>query len=332
VGTWHIEQISLDDGDDESGDWSAAKERENAQKAAADPAVIAYFGPHNSGAVGVALPITNRAHLLEIAPYATWPGLTQGGWNPGEPEVYFPLQPRNLARLSAPDTVQAKAAAGWARDQGTNRVLVLQDGSSYSEGLARTFIQKGKEFNLETFGAERADPSGLDASALLEKDHPGGIFYAASSAGQAAMFAKALAAVNRDIPVYSTDTALSDQFLQAAGTSASNWRVTYNGGSVRDTPPSWGGFREAYLRQFKAEPGVVAGLAYDGANLVLNSIAAGDSTREQVLARVLGTSGYLGASGRITLDQNGDKAYWLVAGYTVENGKFVEKLQFQGGP
>ena len=91
-----------------------AKETSNAKLATADPSVIAYIGPYNSGAVAVSLPVTNRAGLLQLIPSATWPGLSATGWNPGEPDIYFPNDTRNLARLMPADTIEAKAAVQWA--------------------------------------------------------------------------------------------------------------------------------------------------------------------------------------------------------------------------
>ena len=43
----------------------------------------------NSGAAKVSIPITNRAHMAQITPANTYPGLTRkNGAAPGEPEIY----------------------------------------------------------------------------------------------------------------------------------------------------------------------------------------------------------------------------------------------------
>src|SRR5262249_23084576 len=89
AGNWQVEHLALDDSEDETGDWSRAAEQANAQMAANDPATVAYIGPYNSGAAMISLPITNRAGLLQASPSVTWPGLTESGWNPGEPQIYY---------------------------------------------------------------------------------------------------------------------------------------------------------------------------------------------------------------------------------------------------
>src|SRR3954454_4896893 len=113
--TSKIEHIALDDSDSETGDWSSARELDNARAAADDSTVVAYIGPYNTGATGVSLPVTSRAGLLQIGPTATWPGLTTVGGDPNEPEKYYGGL-RNFVRLMPPYTREAQAAARWASD------------------------------------------------------------------------------------------------------------------------------------------------------------------------------------------------------------------------
>src|SRR4029077_3657293 len=81
----------LDDASPQTGKWDGAVEAENANKAVADPLAIVYIGTYNSGAAKVSIPINNRAHMAQVTPANTYPGLTKKrGAAPGEPEIYRP--------------------------------------------------------------------------------------------------------------------------------------------------------------------------------------------------------------------------------------------------
>jgi len=81
-----IEIVNLDDASPQTGKWDGAVEAENANKAVADPLAVLYVGTYNSGAAKVSIPINNRAHMAQITPANTYPGLTKKqGAAPGGP-------------------------------------------------------------------------------------------------------------------------------------------------------------------------------------------------------------------------------------------------------
>ena len=122
-----IELVVLDDGT-KTGQWDADLEAANARKAIADPQVVAYIGPLNSGAAKVSIPITNQAGLVHISPANTWPGLTKVGFAPGEPGIFYPTGRRTYFRTCPTDEYQAPAAARWAESWGFRSVFILDDG------------------------------------------------------------------------------------------------------------------------------------------------------------------------------------------------------------
>ena len=91
VAGFCLEVVNLDDASPQTGKWDGAVEAENANKAVGDPLAIVYIGTYNSGAAKVSIPITNRAHMAQVTPANTYPGLTKKrGAAPGEPEIYRP--------------------------------------------------------------------------------------------------------------------------------------------------------------------------------------------------------------------------------------------------
>ncbi|PYM31949.1 MAG: branched chain amino acid ABC transporter substrate-binding protein, partial [Candidatus Rokuibacteriota bacterium] len=89
VAGYCLEVVGLDDASPQTGKWDGAVEAENANKAIGDPLAIVYIGTYNSGAAKVSIPITNRAHMAQVTPANTYPGLTKKrGAAPGEPDIY----------------------------------------------------------------------------------------------------------------------------------------------------------------------------------------------------------------------------------------------------
>ena len=118
-----LEVVNLDDASPQTGKWDGAVEAENANRAVADPLAIVYIGTYNSGAAKVSIPINNRAHMPQITPANTYPGLTRkNGAAPGEPEIYRPMGFVNYFRVVPPDDVQGKVGEKWAKILGEKKV------------------------------------------------------------------------------------------------------------------------------------------------------------------------------------------------------------------
>lgn len=322
VGGWRIEHVKLDGSASESGDWSVAAETENATQAANDPSVIAYLGPYTSGATGVALPITNRAGLLQLGPSATWPGLTRTGWNDGEPGKYHPGGERTFVRLMPDDSRLGAAAASWAASLSIQRILVLSDGSSYSDGIAKEFATSARQSGLAIAGSVTVnlnDPGGL--AGKVDTSAAGGLFYAPSSPGSAVLVANALA---NNLPVFAVDTALSDQFAEAAGDSAQNWYIVSNGMANMVGNSRWDEFSSSFQGKYAQEPTQFAGNAYDLTNMVLDAVAEGAGRdRKSVRERVFQVKDYHGVTGTINFDEAGDVRSARMSGYRLIDGKFA---------
>jgi branched-chain amino acid transport system substrate-binding protein len=323
-----VEHLALDGGSEENGKWSPRIEGDNAARAANDSQAIAYVGPYTSGATGVALPITNRAQLLTLGPTATWPGLTLGGWEQGEPEKYYPTNERNYARLAQPDSRQGEAAARWAAALGTKRVFALHDGSTYSAGLAAAFVTAAKERGLSVVGEEMLAQGKESEVAARLAANPDAIFFAPSNTGSAVSLANLLWAAQSRAAVFVSDTALNDQLLELAGDKVGNWHFIYNGAEASASNPKWAGFSERFRAAYNVQPTFAAARAYDLANLALDAAAAAyaanpNAGRVEITRRVLSTRNYKGTSGLISFDGAGDTVASRLTGYKVEGGRFV---------
>src|SRR5437660_10635817 len=123
VAGYCLEIVNLDDASPQTGKWDGAVEAENANTAVGDPLAIGYSGTYNSGAAKVSIPITNRAHMAQVTPANTYPGLTKKrGAAPGEPEIYRPAGVVNYSRPMPADDIQGAVAANSPKHPGVQTV------------------------------------------------------------------------------------------------------------------------------------------------------------------------------------------------------------------
>jgi len=110
VGTYNLRYEDLDDATAAKGNWDAAKEADNANRAVNDAQVMAYIGTFNSGAASVSIPILCKANLAMISPANTYPGLTKPGKGEAdEPDKFYQGCQRNYVRVIPADDLQGVA-------------------------------------------------------------------------------------------------------------------------------------------------------------------------------------------------------------------------------
>ena len=150
-GKYKLAFEAWDDASAAYGQWDPAVETENANKAAADPSIIAYLGPFNSGAAKLSIPILDQAGpLVMISPANTYPGLTKPGYGQGEPDIYYPAGIRNYVRVVTADDVQGKVDANFMFSQlGVRSVYLLDDQQLYGKGVADVFESTAKSLSMK---------------------------------------------------------------------------------------------------------------------------------------------------------------------------------------
>ena len=170
-GKYTISYEAWDDASAAQGQWDPAVETENANKAAADPTIIAYLGTFNSGAAKLSIPILDKAGpLVMVSPANTYPGLTKPGYAPGEPDVYYPAGVRNYARVVTADDVQGTVDATFMAQQlSVKTVYILDDQQLYGKGIADVFEKTAKDLESKVLGHDGIDTKAADYKALMTK-------------------------------------------------------------------------------------------------------------------------------------------------------------------
>jgi ABC-type branched-subunit amino acid transport system substrate-binding protein len=124
-------------------------------------------------------------------------------------------------------------------------------------------------------------------------------------------------------PVYCSDRIVNPEFLKIAGKLAEGVMTTCQYNPNTDDP-KYLTFKDAYLKRFGMEPDVFAVHAYDGMNLIIESIKKAGLNRALIrdeLTDFKNIQGYHGASGKMVFDAtwNNVRPIYLAK---VVNGKF----------
>ena len=154
------------------GAWDDAQCAKNAQDHVANANEIAVMGTFNSGCAKIIVPILNQdpnGPMLMVSNANTNPGLTKA-WDPGEPDQYYPTGVRNYGRVIATDDFQGAAGAQFvAQDLKAKKCYVLNDNSTYGQGVAKAFADAAPGQGITVAGFEAYDYKQPNFTALFNK-------------------------------------------------------------------------------------------------------------------------------------------------------------------
>jgi branched-chain amino acid transport system substrate-binding protein len=328
AGDFTIVYEDLDDATAAKGNWDAAKESENANRAVNDPLVMAYIGTYNSGAAAIAIPILCKANLAMISPGNTNPGLTKPGkGEAGEPDKYYQGCKRNYTRVVPADDLQGAAGAYWAKQLNVKRVYVLDDTELYGRGIATVFVDTAKKIGLEIVGgSEGIDPKASDYRALAQKirgTNPDLVYFGGVTQNNAGKLVQDLKAVMPDVKFMGPDGMYDKAFIDAAGQAAEGTYITFGGVPPSKLTGKGADWYKRYKDTYKIEPEAYASYSYDATNAVLAAIArVGKADRVAIRDAIAVTKDYDGVLGKWSFDANGDTTLTNLSGRQVKAGKF----------
>jgi branched-chain amino acid transport system substrate-binding protein len=342
--TFRIDYRDLDDATAAAGNWTIEQEVANATQARADPDVMAYVGTYNSGAVKVAMPILNRAHLLIVSPANTAEALTKpGAGERHEPMCFRPTGEVNFVRVVPTDGLQSQVAAVWIRDLGAKRVYVLDDNDYYGKGIADSVDAECRKLGLTVVGHDSIDAKAQEFMALTIKvkaTNPDLVYLGMMPQTKAGQVLKDLIKAGLTCPVMGPDGCQDQAMIDSAGAEAFEKVRFYTtfGGLTAEGLKARGGkgakFVADYTAKYGAEPTeAYAVYGYEAGLVALEAIRrAGAKDRDAIRKAALGIRDFDGATGTWSFDENGDRTNQTMSGSTVEGGrfKFVRSLTLGG--
>ncbi len=324
-GKIKIDYVSLDDATAAAGQWDAAKEQENANKAVADADTMVYIGTFNSGAARVSIPILNEAGIVMISPANTADDLTAGE----DTAKYYPNGVRNYTRVVARDAYQGAFAAKWAAKLGAKNVYILDDTQIYGKGVADQFEKNTSANGLTVVGRDGIDGKAADYKALATKiagTSPDLIYYGGITQNNAGQLLKDIRAAGITAMFMGPDGILESAFIEAAGADVAEGVYGTIAGNPRAKLPEAGQkFYTDYQAKFNAEPEAYAIYGFEAASVAIKAISTVCAKdRAAILKAVYTTKDFAGVLGTWSFDENGDTNLYAMLGNIVKSGKWEE--------
>src|SRR5262249_50027609 len=282
AGGYCLEVVNLDDASPQTGKWDGAVEAENANKAVADPDAMVYIGTYNSGAAKVSMAITQRAHMAQVTPANTYPGLTKTeGAAPGDPEIYRPLNIVSYFRVPPADDIQGTVGARWAKKLGHKKVYILNDQELYGKGIADVFETEAKKIGLEVLGNEGIDYKQPDQKPVLTKIRASGadLVYMGAVVETGAQTVirqmKDLGMVAPKVDFMGPDGLYQEELLKAATCDAAmgvDMHITFASLPFDQMSGKGGEIYKAYKERYQIEPTSYALYSWEAAEVAIEGI------------------------------------------------------------
>ena len=217
------------------------------------------------------------------------------------------------------DDYQGPALARLVTSKVKNaRVFLINDASDYSVGLAKTvdITLAGRLVGKDTTPTGTTDFTATIAK--IKKSKATAVIYSGYFS-QAAVFVKQLRDSGSTAIFAGGDGVFNQEYPKLAGAAAEGSRVTGVGGLAGISAA----LEADYKKKMGASSGVYSVESFDAANLLLNGIKAGKTTRAAMLKYVKSYNGKSITGNTIKFDKNGDISYGLFAGFTSKGGVLV---------
>ncbi len=272
--------------------------------------VDAVVGHWNSNCSINASPFYHTAKIVMVSPATTNPRLTLQGF-------------KTVFRVCGTDEQQGSVAAQFVLSKlKLKKVAVIHDQTTYGRGLADIFKKAlGDKVQIVYYGG--IAPGDPDYKAVLTsiKENKPELFFFGGVYPEAGRLVRQAKEIGMNIPMLTGDGVYDPTFLQIAGKAAEGTYVTFG------KEPLGLASARSFLQNYKAkygEPGPYSIYAYDAANILLQSIAAANTTEGTKVAEHIAKSTFQGAFGTISFDQHGDVAIAPYVVWQVRNGQFKQ--------
>jgi branched-chain amino acid transport system substrate-binding protein len=273
-----------------------------------DAKVAGVVGHLNSGVSIPASDIYNKGGIPVISGSATNPKLTEQGI-----KVQF--------RVVARDDQQGPAVANYlAANNKPKVVAVIDDATSYGEGLANEVEKSLKAANVKVLPREKGTDKTTDWKAVLTKlkgRNPDAVFYGGMDATAGPLLKQGKELGIKAVFSFG-DGACTDEMPKLAGAAADGLLCSQAG-----IPPLAADkkFLDAYRKKYNVDPIIYSPFTYDAANLLIEAMKKADSPDPAKYLPALAKIEYTGATGRIAFDDKGDRRDAEITIFTMKGGK-----------
>lgn len=227
------------------------------------------------------------------------------------------------------DPFQGTVMANYAINElGAETAAIIQDvQQDYSVGLSTYFKRafqsvKGEDSIVGEASYNTGDQDFTAQLTNIKSLNPDVIF-APGNYGESALLIEQARNLGIDIPMLGGDTWEAPEFMEIGGDAVEG--AVYSTHFTSEAPVTEVSevFLDAYRDKYNKEANAFAALGYDAYMVIVEAIEeAGTDDREAIKDIIAKTEGFVGATGIITLDENGDAVKSAVINQ-VKNGEFI---------
>ncbi len=228
-----------------------------------------------------------------------------------------------MFRMCGRDDDQAPAAAKFLKEQlKAKTVFIVDDKTTYSQGLADGVEKTAKEMGMEIVAHEHVNQGDKDFSAVLTlaKQKNADIFYMSlqgfSPAAMMTLQAKRLGMTSQ---IVTQDAVFQPRYMEVAKEASEGVYLTY--GYTDPSTPEYKAFEKRYVPKY-GKIAAYATYAYDAATALLKAIKAAGTTDSAKVKAELMKLDFQGVSKHVKFKENGDSGSSYIA-FKVVGDKFV---------
>lgn len=283
-----------------------------ANKFASDPNLVGVVGHFNSSCTKASSAIYHETRIPQVSPASTNPDISKQGF-----DTFF--------RVCATDDVQAPAAVHYVNKLGFKRVAIIDDQTTYGQGLANQFEKRFKAAGGTVVTHNGITQGEKDFTPLLTRiksQKPELIFFGGIYP-ELSLLLKQSNKIGMNVPWMGGDGIFDASVVELATPAlAEGTYATMLGVDPHMLPSA-----QDFVRRYEARYGDIGSFTaygYDAANVLIDAVRrAGKKDREAVLAELKKTKDFPGILGPINFDANGDAIGKSVGIFQIKNGKFM---------
>lgn len=228
-----------------------------------------------------------------------------------------------MFRLCGRDDDQAPAAAKFLKEAlKAKTVFIIDDKTTYSQGLADGVSKAAKEMGIEVVEHDHVNQGDKDFAAVLtnaKQANADVLYMSLQGYSPGALMTLQARRIGLESTIVTQDAMFQPKFMDVAKDAAEGVYLTY--GFTDKTTPEYKAFEDIYVPKY----GPIAAYAtysYDATTVLLKAIKAAGSTDPAKIKSEIMKMDFDGVAKRIKFKENGDSGSSYIA-FKIENGEFV---------
>jgi len=294
-------------------------------------------GPMSSREVSAVKSFADQNHIIVVSPSSTSPLLAVADW---------------VFRMVPTDFAQAKAIADLLQHLGIKRAAIIYRNDAWGVGLKDAITSEAQKLGIQIVAAEGYDPDpkafpqamptvvGKVSKALGQPSPDAAvIFVTFEDDGVAAMSAAGGDPVLSKVRWIGTDgIAYSEALIKQVGQYMAAAKLLGTIAAPDPNDPNYQAFKQKYKAKYGKDPVAYDPYSYDAAMILMKivcELGTDDPDKVKATLEQWGKEGkYVGVTGKVYLDEYGDRAYpnYVIWGVVIEGGqpKYIDAGYYYG--